>query len=412
MISTPEQTHADWSLVQANNTALETLQVISRLDPTLGGMSAVVPRLSSELARTANIGVTICVFGDDQERRAQPLNDLVEHSHWTSSRGAWLRDGSLRERFSSVVRQADLVHIHGLWETSVTAAARTSHQVKTPYIVSAHGMLEPWALANKRLKKSLYSALVERKNLAGAACLHALTADEAADYRRYGCKQPIAVIPNGVETPSAADPSLFLKRFPELAGKSILLFLGRIHFKKGLDILIPAWASLQHQYPDAILVLAGPDSEGTQKSVDSLIEKSGLAQRVLCTGMLHEELKWSALAAATCFILPSYSEGLSVAVLEALSAGVPVIVSEQTHLPQVAERGAGYVVPTEVEPLQRAMQQMLDHSEAIHAAIGQRGREFAKEFQWKTVTEKMAQLYRWVSGGPRPTSFPIEGGRS
>ena len=148
-------------------------------------------------------------------------------------------------------------------------------------------------------------------------------------------------------------PIRSLHAFPELRGRTILLFLGRVHFKKGLDLLLAAWARLEQQFPHATLVLAGPDAENSMAGVQDMVRQQGITRRVLCTGMLGADLKWSALAAAHCFVLPSYSEGLSVAVLEALSMGVPVIASDKCHVPEVEACGAGWVVKTEVAAVRR-----------------------------------------------------------
>jgi glycosyltransferase involved in cell wall biosynthesis len=388
------------------------LEVISHLDPRLGGLSAVVPRLSAELAESYRFDVEMCIFRGPGEQDTASFERNVGHSIWPSSRVAWCRDSALRHNFRSLLDQTDGVHIHGLWETSATVAARLARAAGKPYIISAHGMLEPWALRNKALKKRIYSALLERSNLRGAACLHALTEAEAEDYRRFGCRQPIAVIPNGVDARQTAGAALFLERFPSLVGKKILLFLGRIHFKKGLDLLVSAWAGIAQQYPDAVLVLAGPDSEGSLTTVQKLIGEYGLADSVLFTGMLDEAMKWSALASATSFVLPSYSEGLSVAVLEALSMGVPVIASKQCHIPEVEGRGAGWVISTEIHPLQLALRKVLENSLAVNASIGRQGQALAREYRWQVVAGKMAELYGWIAGGPHPVSFAFEGARA
>ena len=196
-----------------------------------------------------------------------------------------------------------------------------------------------------------------------------------------------------------------------LVGKDIILFLGRLHFKKGLDLLVKAWAAIARDYPTATLVFAGPDSENSVSAIRQLIDDQGLSHQVVFTGMLAGNLKWSAFAAATAFVLPSYSEGLSVAVLEALCMGVPVIISENCHLPEVATQGAGWVVPAEVHALQSAMREVLRNEGFINRRIGECGKILAQDFQWQIVAAKMAELYRWTVGGSLPTSFELQGYR-
>ncbi len=329
-------------------------------------------------------------------------------TEWPAGRGAWLRDGSLRLRFRDLLRQADGLHVHGLWEHSTLIAARAARTQRLPYVLSAHGMLEPWALRNKRLKKLVYAALLERPNLERASCLHALTRAEAQDYRSFGCTAPIAVVPNGVRIPNQISSDAFLMQHPALKGKRIVLFLGRIHFKKGLDLLLHAWKQIIVRWPDAHLVLAGPDFEGTRARLTTLIEQEQLREAVLFTGMLRDDLKWSALAAAECFVLPSFSEGLSVSVLEAMGVGLPVIVSEHCNLPEVADLHAGWVIPAEIAPLTQALEGMLQNRPRTNAAIGVRGREFVRtHYNWTTVARQMDEVYSWVQGGPAPVHVDL-----
>ena len=207
------------------------ISVVSHLDPRYGGLSSVVPQLGSRIATDHHFEMELAAFCTKGELYVSDRTTPV--TEWPTSRVHWLRNRSLRHRFNEFVRAADGVHIHGLWEQSTAVAASTARALRKPYILSAHGMLESWALQNKRLKKQVYAALLERANVNGAACLHALTEAEARDYRRFGATGPVAVIPNGVTIPASLSPNPFLAQFPSLSGKRILLFLGSIHFKKG-----------------------------------------------------------------------------------------------------------------------------------------------------------------------------------
>ncbi len=387
------------------------LNVVSHLDPRYGGLSAVVPQLGSMVAKSSESGafaISLAAFCAPNELYAPREQDTLDLSYWPTSRSQWLRDPALRARFRNEVHHADGIHIHGLWEQSTAIAGHTARALRKPYILSAHGMLEPWALSNRRLKKLFYSTLFERANVAGATCLHALTAAEAADYRRFGARGPIAVIPNGVHIPPAISPETFLTQFPSLRGKRIILFLGRIHYKKGLDILIESWAAVTKQHPDAHLVIAGPNFEGTLAPLEARVAELNLTQTVTFPGMLRSELKWSALAAAEAFVLPSYSEGLSVSVLEAMGTGLPVIVTEQCNLPEVKQLGAGWLIQSNTASLTSSLQEMLTNSPILNRAIGARGRSFvAERYTWSTVGNQMAELYRWVQGGRLPVNVDL-----
>jgi glycosyltransferase involved in cell wall biosynthesis len=379
------------------------LQVLSHIDPKFGGLSAAVPKLAEELRKQRGIKTNIAAFCGAEERRDPNVGADVAISVWPPNRMDWIYLSGLRRKFQREIESSAGLHIHGLWEISTMAAATGARHAGIPYVLSPHGMLERWALAHKGRKKQIYASLFEHRNVNGAACLHALTIAEAVDCRRFGYSGPVAIIPNGVDADRLADPRLFLDRYPQAKGMRLLLFLGRIHYKKGVDLLLNAWAQLAERYPDVLLVLAGPDSEGTLSQAISLIEDLKLSRRILFTGMLEGPYKWSALVASDFFVLPSYSEGLSVAALEAMSCGLPLIVSEQCNLPQVPEAGAGWQVKTCLENLRGALEEALTSDSAKCADMSSRARKLAEsEFSWSGVTERMAQLYDWIEGGSHP----------
>ncbi len=389
------------------------LNVVTHLDPKYGGISTAVPALSSAVSNTGEHEVPLAAFCAPGERVAPSLMPFNAVHFMPLGRANWLKDKTSRSAFREMVDRSAGVHIHGLWEQSTFAAARAARSAGKPYLVSAHGMLQSWALNNKGWKKAIYGALIERTNLRNAKCLHALTTSEANDYRTYELNNPIAVIPNGVNLPESADSSAFLNRFPELRGKRLVLFLSRLHFKKGLDILCSAWKSTSKRWPDAHLVLAGPDFENTRSSIESLVATSGLQQRVTFTGMLDDSLKWSALSAAELFVLPSYSEGLSVSVLEAMGMGVPVIVSKQCNLPEVQEHGCGRVIESNATELERALNDCLGAPSRLSAEMGLNGRILVqKNYSWRVVGERMSSLYSWLQGGPIPTNVTMDFGGS
>lgn len=383
------------------------LEVVSHTNPRYGGLSTAVPRLGLSL-ETSGYDVSLAAFCAPGENfRPEGYAD-ARVSFWPTSRRQWLRSGTLRGQFAEAVHAADGVHIHGLWEMSTAVASRRARREGRPYVLSAHGMLEPWALANKGLKKKLYATLLERSHVAGAACLHALTTAEAQQYRDFGARGPIAVVPNAVQVPAQASPDPFLEAFPQLRGRRLVLFLGRLHPKKGLDLLAEAWLQVGHQHPDAVLVLAGPDSEATQAKLEARLGAEIVAGRVVFTGMLGGAMKWSALAAAELFVLPSFSEGLSMSVLEAMGAGLPVLVTHACHMPEVTGVGAGWEIDAAAEPLAEALEEILTRSPEQNSATGERGALLiAKRYSPVRVAEQMGALYQFALHGAGNGSFAL-----
>ena len=378
------------------------LQVVSHLHPKYGGLSAAVPALGSAVEAASGKAVSLAAFCAAGERFIPQAAGALAIRHLPFGRRPFAHDDTAGERFRAMVEESSIVHIHGLWQHSTAHAARLARRFERPYIVSAHGMLEPWALRQKRYKKAVYAALVERPLLRRAACLHALTEAEAEDYRAFGLRNPVVVIPNGVSVPSGVGSESFFETFPALRGQRLLLFLGRLHAKKGLQVLCQAWREIEARWPDAHLVLAGPDTGDMRLSLEQLCRSLG-ARRVTFTGMLEGALKWSALEASEVFLLPSYSEGLSVSVLEAMGMGLPVIVSRQCHLPEVATRNCGWEIEPEREALAAAMEECLRAPAARRAALGANGRQLVESrYSWARVGQQMAAVYEWMAGGPEP----------
>jgi glycosyltransferase involved in cell wall biosynthesis len=264
-------------------------------------------------------------------------------------------------------------------------------------------MLEPWALHQKKLKKAIYAIIAERPTLARAACLRALTPDEADNYRHFGLLNPIAVIPNGVEVPNS-DPELFLRAYPELRKVRILLYLGRIHPKKGPDTLVRAWTLIQKKFLDVQLVIAGSGNRGSEAMVTKLADQCGVGGRVTFTGSLQGNLKWSAIAASTIFVLPSLSEGFSMATLEALGSARPVVISPQCHFPAVVEHRCGWITTPDIDSLASILANALSTSAAVLEEMGVRGRALVTtRYSVNRIGCQLAEVYRWILGGPKPT---------
>lgn len=305
-------------------------------------------------------------------------------------------------------RAPDLLHLHGLFTWPSNVARTFGRRTNRPVIVSPHGMLEPWALANSAWKKRLFRLLIEDANLRGAACLHALCAAEAAQIRRLGFTNPIAVVPNGVELPIAASATTFVAAFPRARGRRIVLFLGRVHPKKGLPHLIDAWAQVKRDrraLDDWMLVIAGPDQRGHAAEVTRRVAERGLGDDIQVIGPLYGELKESALAAAAAFILPSFSEGFSIAILEAMARRLPVLVTRQCNV-DVEACGAGLLADPDERSVAAQLHAFLDMSDVERSEMGSRGRrEVEARYTWPRVARELLDAYEFVLGESSRPAF-------
>lgn len=292
----------------------------------------------------------------------------------------------------------DLLHIHGLWMYSSVAVLRWSNKSR-PYVVSPHGMLDPWALNNSRWKKRLSAALYERTHLERAACLHALNLAEVEAIRAFGLKNPICVIPNGVDLPDNSMPRS--QGIPHT-----LLYLGRLHPKKGLINLLKAWSLVQRQ-ADASkwrLAIAGWDQNGHQSALQGLATKLGVVSSVAFVGPKFNEEKAEMYRTASAFILPSLSEGLPMAVLEAWSWSLPVLMTPQCNLPEGERAGAAIVMENDPDSIAAALMRLLSMAEAERQKMGNNGRRLVEErFVWPRIAQQVADVYGWILGGPQPS---------
>jgi glycosyltransferase involved in cell wall biosynthesis len=379
------------------------LDIWSHIEPRFGGVGPAASSLATAVERcSGNRGHQIAICEHFEEKRADGIDPRVQKIDNPPIRG-WA-DLQLTKTLRHAVTAADICHVHGLWVPHSLAVRRLADQLKKPLVSSVHGMLEIWEMNNKRLKKSLYSRLLERPSLARSLCLRALSEREVGDYRRFGARRPIAVVPNGINAIERVNTSDFLEEFPELAGKSIILFLGRVHHKKGILNLLQAWQSVARHHSDAHLVIAGPEYVGTLTRARQIIAELNLERTVTIMGVISGHTKLAALSAARYFCLPSYSEGFSVAVLEALSIGLPTVVTSECNIPSVSTSGAGVSTSNDPAVLAETLISCLSVSSREWQDMSLAARRLARsEFDWNVTGKTMNSVYEWLLGGNRPS---------
>jgi glycosyltransferase involved in cell wall biosynthesis len=380
---------------------MRVVHVISGIDPSMGGTAAAVTSLAT--AQRAAAGIDVAVVTTFTAHSATAAADAlrargVDVTEIGPARGPLQRHPDIWRALDDAIARADVVHVQAVWEEIQYRAAQISRNRAVPYVITPHGMLDPWSLRQSALKKKLYLAWRLRKVLDNAAAVHftsEIERDVSAPPLRL--RAPTIVIPNGIDLAEFDDlppRGAFRAKHPEIAGRPIVLFLGRVHPKKGFDLLIPALARAAG-LENTLLVIAGPEHPGYGQTVRDLAARQGVADRVLMVGMLHGRDRIEAMVDADLFVLPSYQENFGIAVAEALAAGCPVVISDQVNIhPQITAAGAGGVVPTKIEPLAAELARWMG-DEPLRRSAGERGRAFVREkYDWPNIARRWADQYR------------------
>jgi len=367
------------------------LHLCNGLDPVRDG--GMVPSILGMTSALGAIGGAVTIVTPTQSRLGP------------GSLGAGLRLMGPETNIEEAVRRAEVVHLHGLWQAHTRRGSAAARAARIPYLIAAHGMAEPWALRHKRWKKRIYLACVEARNLRRAACLHALSRPEIEHLRRLAPWTPICFVPNGVDLSffeCLPGRAVLEADHPELAGKFVVLFFGRVHVKKGLDLLAQAMGRLAPFYPELHLLIAGND-DGAWCSFRDEIASLGLSHRMTYLGHVGGEKARQVWAAADAFLLPSYSEGFSMAVLEAMACRLPSLITTACHFPEAKAAAASIVVSPDVDSVTQGMRDLLDRSPAERRRLGESGRRLVEErYTWDRQAERLASVYSWLCGGGDP----------
>ena len=283
----------------------------------------------------------------------------------------------------------DLLHLHQIWTLDLHAAAVVAREKGLPYIIAPRGSLEPWALAQKALKKKIALALYQRHDLNRAVALHATAEAGAEQFKSLGLRSPAFVSVNAVNVPD------HLPDWNQHSdGRHRALFLSRVHYKKGLFELIQAWGRVR---PSGWVVeIVGFDSDGYLEKCMNEAKRLGIGEDFVYTGPLDDDAKWSAYRRADLFVLPSYSENFGIVVAEALYAGLPVITTKGTPWREI-DGTCGWWIDLGVESLAKALRRAVDLSDEERGAMGNVGRNMTEaNYMWKPVAVKLRDTYQKI----------------
>lgn len=301
----------------------------------------------------------------------------------------------------------DVLHQHGIWQSPSRAVLAWRKRGGGAVIISPHGMLDPWAVSLSRRKKQIAAALFETSNLRGAACLHALNEAERKAIRAYGLTNPIATIANGVSLPNQSGEAA--KKLDE-DGRRTLLFLGRLHPKKGLSELFEAWAILKADDPSIAaqwkIRAVGWDDGGHYEALQQQVVELGLSDDVSLPGPLFGAEKDKAFRDASGFILASHSEGLPMAILEAWAWRLPVFMTSACNLPVGFEKQAACEITTEPAAIAQVLKVQLSRQDL--QSMGENGYALARnQFTWTAIGNQFRTLYRWIASGADRSEAPV-----
>ena len=376
---------------------MRILHVIPSMSAAWGGPVSVVAGLVESLAA---LSVESEIFTTDLGRTHDVVKTGAVHSEtvrtsWLSR--FWTGHGfSTASALDTAVQRCDVVHIHELWHHPHFQAQRAARRHGRPFVISPHGELDPWALRHKRWKKSVYMALAQKRVLRRASVVHALTVEEARQVALFAPSTPCNIVPNGIDESAFDSMPQDVDLFPSMTGKKVVLFLGRLHEKKGLDILAGAISMVRKTHPDVGLLIAGDSMDGYRDQVEKFVDAAGIGDITVFAGHLEGNAVREALAVARIFALPSRSEGFPMAVLEALAAGVPAVITPECFFPEMAEAEAGIEVEGTVASFTKAINEILANEKALNK-MSENARHLVKtSFARNDVAAKMIALYEEI----------------
>lgn len=369
------------------------------------GLTHAILNISRQLVRAGHEVSVFYLTGRGLDTTQSGDDRIVLRGFPLTWSRTWCYSRDLTATLKSEIGDYDVVHVHSLWLHLNLVAWRVCRSAGVPIVVAPHGALDSWCLDYHGVRKRLYGSLVERRILNGVSAIHAVTATEAVDVKGYGVTTPCVVVPNGFDPDEISPlPDRQATRMEQGIAdtETVFLYLSRLHPKKGLERLLEAMARMSGDH-SARLVVGGSDrGTGYADKLQRLAADLGVADRVEFRGELRGAAKKAAFAIADAFVLASSSEGLPLAVLEAMAAGLPVVITEACNVPEVADAGAGVVIRPDSDELAAAMSRCVQ-DEGFRKSAGERAKELATgQFTWERAGRDLAQVYGNLVEGRAP----------
>jgi len=382
---------------------LKILHVIANLATRYGGPPKACFEMACASARLGN-EVHIFTTNQDGDRDLSVPTDRVVQQDGVNIRyfpiqhpRFWGTSLPMARALKKKIPDVEIVHIHSLYLFHAAVTALYCEKFQIPYVIRPHGTLDPYIYKRHRFRKTIVEILFQNRVLRRAAGIHFITEEEKSLGEQYTYGTYGFVVPIGLDIDHYArrpDKGRLFSRFPELSGKKIILFLGRVNFKKGLDILVSAFAAAARERDDVHLLIAGPDDSDYGKKVTAWLKKENVYNKTTLSGMLQGEEKLVALHYSSVFVLPSYSENFGIAVLEAMACGLPVVISEKVNLwPTVVAAKAGLVAPCNADIFSRKILNILN-DDTLARQMGVNGKVLVRnKFSWQKIACKLLSVY-------------------
>lgn len=388
---------------------MRILHVISTVAPSSGGPTRVLVDLVTAQA-AAGHRITVCTTnrGNPVHEQLAPgyiqhlLDPCTELKVFPVIFTPLLVAPRLAKWIKDQIRAYDLVHVHGLYRFPSTYAAAAAKRKRVPYVIRPHGALDPFLFGksskNVRLKR-VYERWFDLPNLHAASAIHYTTEEERQRAAFLKLRAPSFVVPNGIDWARyrTLPERGRLRRSWGIGNAPLVLFLGRLHFKKGLDLLVPAFDVVRRKLPDAQLVIVGPENDGYGLKVRSWVRERGLQMAVHFVGPLYGNDVVQAYVDADVFVLPSYTENFGMTVVEAMASALPVVISDQVNIHvEVAQAGAGLVTRCDAGEVANALDALLRDPER-RQSLGQAGRRLVQErYTWPAIVDALTREYEAV----------------